>query len=83
MLLSPLLQKSLFIGSVFSLLFLCLGILSRLGKGQDILRFISVVYRGYSDSFFGILLGMMWGFIDGTVSAYILLFLWNFLTSWL
>lgn len=48
------------------------------GGGGGMLKRLGIVYFGYTYSFFGSLIGLFWGFIDGFIAGWILALLYNF-----
>ena len=48
------------------------------GGGGGMLKSLRVLYFGYSYSFFGSLIGLFWGFIDGFIVGWILALLYNY-----
>ncbi len=44
---------------------------------QPFVRVLSVMYRGYSATLAGSLIGTVWGFIDGAIGGLLLAWLYN------
>ena len=48
---------------------------------SDEVTFLAKVYRGYSISFMGSLIGMLWGLMDGAIGGALLAWLYNRLSA--
>ena len=44
---------------------------------QNIVNFLSSVYVGYDLTFFGILVGVFWAFIDAAIGGFVFAWLYN------
>lgn len=78
---SKLNEKALAIslGVLWSLAILSLSIIAILSENylHNIVEFFSSIYLGYSLSFTGILIGMVWAFIDAAIGGWFLAWLYN------
>lgn len=48
------------------------------GYGQGGLEMMNGMYPGYAQTVTGAFIGLIWGFLDGFISAYIVVFVYNF-----
>lgn len=78
---SKLNEKALAIslGVLWSLAILSLSIIAILSENylHNVVEFFSSIYLGYSLSFTGILIGMVWAFIDAAIGGWFLAWLYN------
>jgi hypothetical protein len=78
---SKLNEKALAIslGVLWSLAILSLSIIAMMSENylHNVVEFFSSVYLGYTLSFSGILIGMLWAFIDAAVGGLVLAWLYN------
>ena len=47
------------------------------GYGSEVLELIASIYPGFEVSGQGAFLGLIWGFLDGFIGAYIIVWLYN------
>jgi hypothetical protein len=78
---SKLNEKALAIslGVLWSLAILSLSIIAMMSENylHNVVEFFSSIYLGYSLSFTGILIGMVWAFIDAAIGGWLLAWLYN------
>ncbi|MEJ6660699.1 MAG: bacteriophage holin [Candidatus Thioglobus sp.] len=78
---SKLNEKALAIslGALWSLAILSLSIIAMMSENylHNVVEFFSSIYLGYSLSFTGILIGMVWAFIDAAIGGWFLAWLYN------
>ena len=78
---SKLNEKALAIslGFLWSLAILFLSIIAMMSENylHNVIGFFSSIYLGYSLSFTGILIGMVWAFIDAAIGGWLLAWLYN------
>ncbi|MEJ6558362.1 bacteriophage holin [Candidatus Thioglobus autotrophicus] len=78
---SKLNEKALAIslGVLWSLAILSLSIIAMMSENylHNVVEFFSSIYLGYSLSFTGILIGMVWAFIDAAIGGWFLAWLYN------
>ncbi|MDC0390748.1 bacteriophage holin [Candidatus Thioglobus sp.] len=78
---SKLNEKALAIslGVLWSLAILSLSIIAIMSENylHNVVEFFSSIYLGYSLSFTGILIGMVWAFIDAAIGGWLLAWLYN------
>lgn len=78
---SKLNEKALAIslGFLWSLAILSLSIIAMMSENylHNVVEFFSSIYLGYSLSFTGILIGMVWAFIDAAIGGWLLAWLYN------
>jgi hypothetical protein len=78
---SKLNEKALAIslGVLWSLAILSLSIIAIMSENylHNVVEFFSSIYLGYSLSFTGILIGMVWAFIDAAIGGWFLAWLYN------
>jgi len=78
---SKLNEKALAIslGVLWSLAILSLSIIAMMSENylHNVVAFFSSIYLGYSLSFTGILIGMVWAFIDAAIGGWFLAWLYN------
>ncbi|MDC0430731.1 bacteriophage holin [Candidatus Thioglobus sp.] len=78
---SKLNEKALAIslGILWSLAILSLSIIAIMSENylHNVVEFFSSIYLGYSLSFTGILIGMVWAFIDAAIGGWLLAWLYN------
>lgn len=66
----------------YSVLFTLLTIFLRNTKYKKVLRYASIVYKGYNYfTFKGVLKGVAWAFVDGIITGVIIAFILRFLFS--
>jgi hypothetical protein len=67
------------LGVLWSLAILSLSIIAILSETylHNVVGFFSSIYLGYSLSFTGILIGMVWAFIDAAIGGWFLAWLYN------
>jgi len=69
---------SLALGSFWGVSVLMLGLASMIWRrGNKIVRLSAIVYRGYSATLSGSLIGAVWGFLDGAVSGLLIAWIYN------
>ncbi|MCH9645029.1 MAG: bacteriophage holin [Proteobacteria bacterium] len=70
---------ALSLGILWSLALLSVSIIALISESylHNIVEFLSSIYLGYSLSFTGILIGMIWAFIDAAVGGLVLAWLYN------
>lgn len=70
---------ALSLGILWSLALLSVSIIALMSESylHNIVGFLSSIYLGYSLSFTGILIGMVWAFIDAAVGGLVLAWLYN------
>ncbi len=64
-------------GIIWGAIVLLFGLGAMMGWGEDIVKFISRFYVGYQASFFGAVIGLVWGFVDAFVGGAIFAWLYN------
>ncbi|MDC0407236.1 bacteriophage holin [Candidatus Thioglobus sp.] len=78
---SKLNEKALAIslGVLWSLAILSLSIIAIMSENylHNVVEFFSSIYLGYSLSFTGISIGMVWAFIDAAIGGWLLAWLYN------
>ena len=78
---SKLNEKALAIslGVLWSLAILSLSIIAMMSENylHNVVEFFSSVYLGYSLSLTGILIGMVWAFVDAAIGGLVLAWLYN------
>ena len=78
---SKLNEKALAIslGFLWSLTILFLSIIAMMSETylHNVIGFFSSIYLGYSLSFTGILIGIVWAFIDAAIGGWLLAWLYN------
>ena len=67
------------LGVLWSLAILSLSIIAMMSENylHNVVEFFSSIYLGYSLSFTGILIGMVWAFIDAAIGGWFLAWLYN------
>ena len=70
---------SLALGLMWSIGILFISIIALIFEGylQNIVEFLSSIYLSYSLSFFGIIIGMIWAFIDAAIGGFVFAWLYN------
>lgn len=68
---------ALSLGITWGLGVLVLGWFSMFNWGADITEVLSSLYIGYSASFFGAIIGGIWGFVDGAIGGILIAFFYN------
>jgi len=48
---------------------------------HNVSDFLSTLYLGYSLSFFGIIIGMIWAFFDAAIGGFVIAWLYNKLSK--
>ena len=73
---------SLALGIMWSLGVLFLSITALISESylHNFVEFLSSVYLGYSLSLGGIVIGMVWGFLDAAIGGFLIAWLYNKLT---
>ena len=76
------LSFGLAVGILWGLGLLVLGLMAAyLNWGKLAVDVIASVYPGYAPTLVGSLIGLVWGFVDGTIAAAIVALLYNYLAS--
>ncbi len=65
------------LGVLWSVCMLFAGWGSMFGWGGKLVEVMASVYIGYTPTFWGALIGAMWGFIDGAIGGAIIAFVYN------
>jgi len=50
-------------------------------KARAVIQFSSKVYRGLDESFTGSLIGALWAFSDGTLSGFLIAWIYNLIVA--
>ena len=56
---------------------LFIGLVSIFGWGVKFVEAVSSVYIGFTPTFLGAIIGMVWGFVDGAIGGAIIAFVYN------
>ena len=68
------------LGLIGSFYVLLLSICAALfGWGLPLIRIIGSLYRGYDVTPFGVMIGMLWAFIDGYIAGYLFVYIYELL----
>ncbi len=71
-------RVGLALGAVIALYLLFLALVSKyFGWGTPIVHLISSIYLGYDATLRGIVMGMLWGFLDFFIAGYIFAWVYN------
>lgn len=71
-------KYSLIVGIVWGLCIILVGWLAAAGWGnQLIVKSFSTLYIGFKPTFFGSIIGGLWGLLDGLVFCYLVVVLYN------
>lgn len=65
------------LGITWGICILFVGWFSMLGWATPLVKIVGSAYIGYTASFFGAILGGIWGFFDGFIGGVIFSFLYN------
>jgi len=55
----------------------CIGVLAQFGIGAPLVDLIASFYKGFDVTMAGILLGLVYGFIDGLIAGALLAYTYN------
>ncbi|EEZ79579.1 MAG: bacteriophage holin [Candidatus Thioglobus sp.] len=74
---------ALTLGTVWSLGILFVSVVSLMSQSylHNVSDFLSTLYLGYSLSFFGIIIGMIWAFFDAAIGGFVIAWLYNKLSK--
>lgn len=65
------------IGVLWSFCTLLLGLMAMFGYGTVLVKDLSSIYIGYDATPIGILLGLVYGFLDGAAAGFIISYVYN------
>ncbi len=70
---------ALTMGIIWALALLFISIVSLLSQSylHNITEFLATIYLGYTLSFFGIIIGMIWAFFDAAIGGFVFAWLYN------
>ena len=68
---------ALALGTICGIYALLLGWIAIFDWGWDIVDIISTLYIGYGPSFFGGIIGGIWGFLDGAIAGAVIAWIYN------
>ena len=73
---------ALTLGCLWGAIVLILGFAAgRFERGKRIVRLLATVYRGYTPTLAGSLIGACWGFIDGAITGILVAWIYNALAG--
>lgn len=64
-------------GVMWGAAILFLGVLATRGHGLPLMRAFASLYPGYQPTFFGVLIGTVWGLIDGCIAGALFAWVYN------
>lgn len=69
------------LGVTWSISILLAGWMAMFGWGPAFVKVMASIYIGYEPTFFGAVIGAIWGFLDGAIGGFVFAFLHNLLLS--